>query len=55
LYVVACKEKVAHERGIPYESDVITTEGVGYAHSSEDTRKGKNGKSEGALLISSFK
>lgn len=25
-------------------------EGVGYAHSSEDTRKGKNGSSEGALL-----
>lgn len=25
-------------------------EGVGYAHSSADTRKGKNGSSEGALL-----
>ena len=25
-------------------------EGVGYAHSSEDTRKGKSGRSEGALL-----
>ena len=29
-------------------------EGVGYAHSSEDTRKGKNGKSEGALLKQKF-
>lgn len=43
-------EKVTHERGIPYNSDLIATEGVGYAHSSEDTRKGKSGKSEGALL-----
>lgn len=25
-------------------------EGVGYAHSSEDGRKGKSGRSEGALL-----
>jgi len=25
-------------------------EGVGYARSSEDTRKGKSGRSEGALL-----
>ena len=48
------QEKVAHERGIPYNSDVIATEGVGYAHSSEDTRKGKSGKSEGALLLESF-
>jgi hypothetical protein len=48
------QEKVAHERGIPYESDVIATVGVGYAHSSEDTRKGKSGKSEGALLLESF-
>jgi hypothetical protein len=49
------QEKVAYERGIPYKGDEIAIEGVGYAHSSEDTRKGKNGKSEGALLISSFK
>jgi hypothetical protein len=48
------EEKVAHERGIPYKGDEIATEGVGYAHSSEDTRKGKNGKSEGALLLESF-
>ena len=48
------QEKVAHERGIPYECDEITTEGVGYAHSSEDTWKGKNRKSEGALLLESF-
>jgi len=26
-------------------------EGVGYAHISEDTRKGKSGRSEGALLL----
>ena len=45
------QEKVAHERGIPYECDEFTSEGVGYAHSSEDTRKGKSGRSEGALLI----
>jgi len=25
-------------------------EGVGYAHSSDDNRKGKTGRSEGALL-----
>ena len=48
------QEKVAHERGIPYKGDEIATEGVGYAHSSEDTRKGKSGKSEGALLLESF-
>lgn len=29
-------------------------EGVGYAHSSEDPRKGKSGKSEGALLKLKF-
>jgi hypothetical protein len=44
------QKKVTHERGIPYNRDLIATEGVGYAHSSEDTRKGKSGKSEGALL-----
>jgi len=49
------QEKVAHERGIPYKDDEIVREGVGYAHSSEEARKGKSGKSEGALLISSFK
>ena len=30
-------------------------EGVGYAHSSDDSRKGKNGSSEGALLQTSIK
>lgn len=49
------QDKVSHERGIPYECDVIATEGVGYAHSSNDTRKGKNGRSEGALLLKWFK
>ena len=29
-------------------------EGVGYARSSEDIRKGKSGKSEGALLKQEF-
>jgi len=48
------QEKVAHERGIPYKGGWIATEGVGYAHSSEDPRKGKSGKSEGALLLESF-
>ena len=48
------QEKVAHERGIPYASDGFATEGVGYAHSSDDTRKGKSGKSEGALLLERF-
>ena len=28
----------------------FVAEGVGYARSSADTRKGKNGSSEGALL-----
>ena len=49
------QDKVTHERGIPYECDAIATEGVGYAHSSVDTRKGKNGKSEGALLLKRLK
>jgi hypothetical protein len=48
------QEKVAHERGIPYNSDELAREGVGYAHSSEETRKGKSGKSEGALLEYEF-
>ena len=53
--VCSCvQEKVTHERGIPYECDEFTTEGVGYAHSSEDTRKGKSGKSEGALRLERF-
>ena len=30
-------------------------EGVGYARSSEDTRKGKSGRSEGALLQVRFR
>ena len=29
-------------------------EGVGYVHSSDDTRKGKSGSSEGALLYIKF-
>jgi hypothetical protein len=29
-------------------------EGVGYARSSEDNRKGKSGRSEGALLQTKF-
>jgi hypothetical protein len=48
------QEKVAHERGIPYSSDWIAREGVGYVHTSEDTRKGKSGSSEGALLKQEF-
>jgi len=48
------QRKVAHERGIPYNSDLFATEGVGYAHNSEDTRKGKSGKSEWALLEYEF-
>jgi len=32
------EEKVTHERGIPYNSDEIATEGVGYAHSTEDDK-----------------
>ncbi len=32
----------------------VTDEGVGYAHSSVDTRKGKSGSSEGALLKTNF-
>ena len=32
----------------------VTDEGVGYAHSSVDTRKGKSGRSEGALLKTNF-
>ena len=30
------------------------SEGVGYVHSSEDIRKGKNGRSEGTLLKQGF-
>jgi hypothetical protein len=40
--------------GSPTRSGAPDAEGVGYAHNSEDTRKGKNGKSEGALLKWSF-
>ncbi len=37
--------------GDPNSSEVPSlAEGVGDAHSSDDTRKGKNGSSEGALL-----
>jgi len=36
--------------GDPNETAVNRIEGVGYAHSSEDLRKGKSGRSEGALL-----
>jgi hypothetical protein len=32
-------EKVAHERGIPYKGDWIATEGVGYAHSTDDIKE----------------
>jgi hypothetical protein len=32
----------------------LPSEGVGYARSSEDHRKGKNGRSEGALLYILF-
>ena len=31
--------KVTHERGIPYNSDVLATEGVGYAHSTDDIKE----------------
>ena len=40
--------------GCPTRFGAPDAEGVGYAHSSEDTRKGKNGKSEGALLKRRF-
>lgn len=37
--------------GDPSRADgLAAAEGVGYAHISDDTRKGKNGSSEGALL-----
>jgi hypothetical protein len=32
-------EKVAHERGVPYKGDWIATEGVGYAHSTDDIKE----------------
>lgn len=36
--------------GDPNDKRSGLVEGVGDAHSSEDTRKGKSGRSEGALL-----
>ena len=36
--------------GYPNDNLSGLVEGVGDAHSSEDTRKGKSGRSEGALL-----
>ena len=48
---MACTEKVAHERGRPQHcKETKAGAGVGYAHSSEDKRKGKTARSEGALL-----
>lgn len=41
------KEKRTHKK---YRTAATTAEGIGDAHSSEDTRKGKTGRSEGALL-----
>lgn len=41
--------------GYPISSESPTEAGgVGDAHSSEDTRKGKSGRSEGALLRMKF-
>ena len=50
--MLACLSKVAHERGRPYQCAPHqgVLEGVGYAHISEDNRKAKTGRSEGALL-----
>ena len=36
--------------GGPNDRPSSLDEGIGDAHSSEDPRKGKNGRSEGALL-----
>ena len=41
-----CRMNVGDPNGV----NPNLTEGVGDAHSSEDTRKGKSGRSEGALL-----
>ena len=48
--------KVAHERGKnqTVQKGPTAAEGVGYAHSSVDIRKGKTGSSEGALLGNKF-
>ena len=47
---VQCKGSAWTWETLTWQRSPTVDEGVGYAHSSDDNRKGKNGRSEGALL-----